>query len=66
MVFPAALWDSTAGLAIPSAGIGGENENVQMPTVNNSARPVEDSVAAAEAARLELERCGRELDECCR
>src|SRR5438270_8818176 len=35
-----------------------------MPTVNNIAQTVEDSVAAAETLRLELERYRSELGEC--
>ena len=43
---------------------GGANASEQMPMVNKSAHRVEDSAAATEMLRLELERGQRELNEC--
>jgi len=64
MAFPGALWDSTGCHSVHNAGLGVESESEQMPTVNNIAQTVEDSVAAAERLRLELERYRSELGEC--
>jgi GAF domain-containing protein len=58
------LWDARSAIPFIEPVLGGENESERVPMVNNSAHIVEDSAAAAETLRLELERCQRELEGC--